>query len=104
MGKRKFTWDKWDYDCDGNAYIISKDECPNREDVPEFICKNDGIHSDCKKEMIVEEGWCSWQIRSDWFDHEGEAIGGYYVEKQIEKPNTNNKWFPVWIVRCDEWY
>lgn len=104
MSKRKFKWDKWNYDCDGDAYIISKDECPNREDVPDFICKNDFIHTDCKSEMKVEEGWCSWQVRSDWEDWDGEPTGGYLVIKQKEKPSTKNKWFPVWIVRCEEWY
>lgn len=103
MSKRKFKWSVWDYDSYGDAYIISKDECPNREDVPDFICKNDFIHTDCKNEMKVEEGWCSWQVRSDWFNLEGNC-GSYCVENQIKRPNTKNKWFPVWIVRCEEWY
>lgn len=29
--KRQFVWDAWDYDCDGEAYIIAKDACPKRE-------------------------------------------------------------------------
>lgn len=56
--KRQFVWDAWDYDCDGEAYIIAKDACPKREDVQDFICREDGIHSECKSEMQVQEGWC----------------------------------------------
>lgn len=52
---RKFKWNAWDIDGDGSAYIISKDECQNREDVPDFICREDGIHPECKPEMVVEE-------------------------------------------------
>ena len=26
--KRYFVWATWDYDCDGEAYIIAKDVCP----------------------------------------------------------------------------
>ena len=38
---KKFTWNMWNYDCDGNAYIIAADECPNRADVPFYIVKED---------------------------------------------------------------
>ena len=106
---RKFTFDAWDFDCDGSAYIIAKDECPNREDVPDFICREDGIHSECKQDMVVEEGWCKYQVRTDWEDYEGERMGGYIVEKRKNQPcYLNGKklrgWFPVWIVRKYEWY
>lgn len=106
---RKFTWDAWDYDCDGSAYIIAKDECPNREEVPDFICREDGIHPDCKPEMVVEEGWCKYQVRTDWDGGYGEPRGGYLVEKQKKPPcdlygKKKRGWFPVWIVRKDEWY
>ena len=36
MAKRYFTWDTWDFDCNGTAYIIALDECPNIEDVPKY--------------------------------------------------------------------
>lgn len=106
---RQFKWDAWDYDCDGEAYIIAKDECPLAENVPDFICENDHIHSDCKPEMVVEEGWCKYQVRTDWENGDGEPRGGYLVEKRKEPPKDSQGkkktgWFPVWIVRKDEWY
>lgn len=106
---RKFTWDTWDYDLDGSAYIIAKDECTKREDVPEYICREDNISSKCKPEMVVEEGWCKYQVRSDWDGGDNNPMGGYVVEKQKEPPKDiygrkKRGWFPVWIVRKDEWY
>lgn len=114
---RKFKWDVWKFDGDGSAYVIAKDECPNREDVPEFICREDGIHPECKPEMVVEEGWCKYECRGDWEDCDGEPIGGYYFKIRKKLPfYLKNKppcdlygkkkrgWFPVWIVRKDEWY
>lgn len=56
--KRYFVWDTWDYDCDGEAYIIAKDVCPNKEDVPDFICREDRIPAKSKSEMRVQDGWC----------------------------------------------
>ena len=29
----KFTWDRWNYDGDGEAFIIRKSLCPDREEV-----------------------------------------------------------------------
>lgn len=106
---RKFKWDAWNYDCDGEAYIIAKDECPKKIDVPDFICKNDFIDPECKPEMIVQEGWCKFQVRSDWEDGDGKPCGSYVVYKQKESPKDlygkkKSGWFPVWIVRKDEWY
>lgn len=106
---KKFKWDAWDYDFDGSAYIIAKDMCQNREDVPDFICREDGIHPECKLDMVVEEGWCKYECRSDWEGGDGEPRGSYVVVKQINQPcDINGKkkrgWFPVWIVRKDEWY
>lgn len=104
---RKFKWDAWDFDCDGEAYIIAKDECPNAADVPDYICEVDGIHPDRKPEMVVQEGWCTYQVRSDWEDHEGERLGSYVV---YEGPHMSTAykgkrgWFQVWIVRKGEWY
>lgn len=97
--KRRFVWDAWDYDCDGEAYIIAKDACPNREDVPDFICREDGIHSECKSEMRVQEGWCRWEVRSDWEGCNGKPQGWYCVYDQAV-PRS----FPVWIVHKEEWY
>lgn len=105
---RKFGWDACDFDGDGNAYIIAKDLCPSKEDVPKFIVKEDHIHPDCMAEMNIEEGWCKYMVRSDWEDTDG-PYGGYYVEKRSSRPvDLNGKpapgWFPVWIVRQEEWY
>ncbi len=106
---RSFTWDSWDFDLDGCAYIIAKDQCPVKEDVPEFICTVDGISRECKPEMIVEEGWCKWQVRRDWEYGDGRPRGSYVVRKTKKVPVTSigkvsRGWFPVWIVRKDEWY
>jgi hypothetical protein len=106
---RDFKWNAWDFDGDGEAYIIAKDECLERENVPEYIIKEDGLSPGCKDGMKVEEGWCKFQVRSDWDDGEGETRGWYVVETY--EPFTKNiygkrkpGWFPVWIVRKDEWY
>lgn len=102
---RKFAWDSWDYDCDGNAYIIAKDQCPNKEDVPDFICQLDDLDPACKANMVVREGWCGYQCRTDWEDGDGQPFGGYAVEEGSKPPlcRRNGKrrpgWFPVWIVR-----
>ena len=106
---RNFKWEAWDYDCDGEAYIIAKSECPEKEDVPDYIVKQDGIHPECKPDMVVQEGWCKFQVRTDWEDGDGEPRGGYVVETyKSETVNiygkTKQGWFPVWIVRKDEWY
>ena len=61
--ERKFKWDMWDFDCSGMAYVIAKDECKNRRDVPQYIVKKDGLHPDvlnpklgeCLCENIVQE-------------------------------------------------
>ena len=110
MSKRAFTWLSWDFDCDGAAYIIAKGECPKREDVPDYICTQDSIHPDCKPEMVIEEGWCKWQVRTDWDNCDGEPRGWYVVEtyEPLTRHSITGKrksgWFPVWIVRQDEWY
>ena len=108
---RKFKWDMWDFDGDGMAYVIAKDECPNKEHVPTYIVREDGIHPDvlnpkfgeCLCPEIVQEGWCKFQVRSDWIDEEGEHKGGYVVN--LGTHNRQHKgWFPVWVVRLGEWY
>lgn len=106
---RKFKWDAWDFDCDGDAYIIAKAECPKREDVPDYIVNADGLHADCKGGMKIEDGWCKFQVRTDWENGDGEPKGGYCVTKyEPETLNLYGKrkpgWFPVWIVRKGEWY
>jgi len=112
---RKFKWNMWNYDCDGNAYIIAADECPNRADVPFYIVKEDGLSEtvldpslgECLCADIVEEGWCKFQVRTDWEDMEGKRHGWYVVEKAPHNsPIFRGKrgWFPVWIIRLGEWY
>ena len=107
---RKFTWDAWDFDLDGDAYVIAKTECPDRVKVPDYICRIDGITSDCKPEMVVEEGWCKYQVRTDWEDDDdAEPRGGYVVKRSeafTKRLDGSRKpgWFPVWIVRQGEWY
>lgn len=97
--KRKFTWDAWDYDCDGDAYIIAKDECPRCEDVPDFICREDHLDPACTTDMVVKEGWCRHECRTDYEEHYGERLSSYVVHDE-KVPRA----FPVWIVRKDEWY
>lgn len=106
---RKFTWDAWDFDCDGDSYIIAKAECPERENVPDYIINADHLHLDCKDGMDIEEGWCKFQVRTDRENGDGEPRGGYVVEQY--EPHTKQLdgkrkpgWFPVWIVRKGEWY
>lgn len=106
----KFTWNAWDYDCDGEAYIIAKRVCPTKEEVPDFICRVDNIHEQCKIGMEIQEGWCKWQVRSDWMG-DGGNCGWYVVEEEQFAAETLNiygkrkrGWFPVWIVRKGEWY
>lgn len=70
--------------------------------------KEDHIHPDCMAEMNIEEGWCKYMVRSDWENTDG-PYGSYYVEKRSSRPvDRNGKpapgWFPVWIVRQEEWY
>lgn len=103
----KFTWLDWDFDGNGCAYIIAKKECPKIENVLDYICKNDMLQEECKKYMIVEEGWCKYQVRSDWDN--SERGGGYVVEQQKDVPTDLNEkkkpgWFPVWIIRKGDWY
>lgn len=109
MMVKKFTWDAWDFDCDGDAYIIAKSECPKRESVPDYIVKVDNLSPACKPGMAVEEGWCKYQVRTDWENGDGEPVGGYYVERSealTKRLDGKRKpgWFPVWIVRKGEWY
>lgn len=106
--KRSFEWDVWDFDCNGSAYIIAKDLCPNKENVPQFIVDADGIHHECMSEMDVAEGWCKYMVRSDWDNADGPC-GSYYVEERNTRPMSRSGkpspgWFPVWIVRQGDWY
>ena len=96
---RQFTWNAWDYDCDGEAYIISKDECQEKTEVPTYICKVDNISEECKSDMNVQEGWCRWEVRSDWENGDGEPRGWYVIyDKKVLRS------FPIWIVKKEEWY
>lgn len=101
---RAFTWDMWDYDLEGMAYIIAKDQCPDIEDVPDFICKEDYLPLDCKQDMHPYEGWCKFQVRADWADGSDRNTGWYVIEEGKEPPKDSIGkkkcgWFPVWIVR-----
>ena len=103
--KRKFTWDCWDFDMDGDAYIVSKDECPIKEDVIKYICDHDyvqGPEQDINIDFgaLIKEGWCCYQCRSDWAN-DYERCGSYVAEVGENKPNYGRGWFPVWIVRSD---
>jgi hypothetical protein len=105
---RKFTWNSWDFDCDGDAYIIAKAECPERENVPDYIVKADNLDPACKLGMVIEEVWCAFQVRSDWEDSDGPH-GWYVVERReafTKRLDGRRKpgWFPVWIIRKGEWY
>ncbi len=100
---RKFTWDAWSYDCDGEAYIIAKSDVPNKEDVADYIIRVDHLDPACRSDMNIEQGFCKWQVRRDW-EHDGDDMhrGGYVVEKSNSP--TKKGWFPVWIIRKEEWY
>ena len=102
----KFTWDRWNYDGDGEAFIIRKSLCPDRENVPQWIIENDGEHLSVND---VKDGWCKWQVRTDWEDGDGKPEGGYVAEddeQHTKRLDGKRKagWFPVWIVRVGEWY
>ncbi len=99
----KFTWLAWDFDCDGEAYVIAKKECPLKVNVPDYIVEEDRLHPDCKAGMVVEEGICKFQVRSDWDNHDG-PMGWYYVKKGKMDTKGRKGWFPIWIVRKSEWY
>lgn len=104
----KFKWRAWDIDGDGEAYVVAKRECPEKEDVPAYIIKEDNLHPDCREGMVVEEAWCSYQCRSDWDGTKGPH--GFYVVEFFESFTKNMYgkrkpgWFSVWIVRKGDWY
>jgi hypothetical protein len=100
----KFKWDLWDFDCEGEAYVIGKHVCTEIENVPDFIVNEDCLHLDCKGGMVVEEGVCKYQVRTDWENGDGEPEGGYYVIRGKKNTDGMRGWFPVWIVRKGEWY
>ena len=100
--KRNFSYDVWNYDGDGNAYIITKDTCPNITDVPEFIKREARLQSLTLDDINeIKEGVCKWQVRTDWENCDGRPIGWYYINDSVK---TKKGYFPVWIVRCDDWY
>lgn len=109
--KRKFTWLLWNYDFDGDAYVIAKSECPYREKLPQWLITTEHLNAECAADIAaaVQEGWCKYQVRSDFEDLEGEPHGGYVVttdEAETKRIDGKRKpgWFPVWIVRTGEWY
>ena len=102
---RKFTWDflyiNDDLTCDfETAYIISCDECKNKENVIEYIKKVSGFDDDqLNKNAQIYKGWCSFQIRRDWEGRGAETHGGYIAEFG-ENPPKRRGCFPVWIVKA----
>ena len=105
MSKRKFTWDSWNYDCNGDAYIIAQDLCPDVGNVPEWIAIKD--HLDPQNiPKDIRQGFCKFQCRSDWEDTTGPH--GFYVVTEwvgdIKNLYGKKKagWFPVWIIRKEE--
>lgn len=111
MKEKKFTWNRWRIDGDTDTIVIAKSEVQNKEDVADYIIEAEGFLSEFKEEIEhnIKEGWCKWQIRRDWNDFEGEAIGGYLVEETSNRPATPDGkpqpgWFPVWLIRADYWY
>ena len=108
MGK-KFDWKKYDIDGNGECYVIAKEQCVEKSEVPAFICKVDCLDKACAPDMEVEEGWCKFQCRTDWENGDGEPQGWYVVEMdESESKDIYGKrkrgWFPVWVVRIGEWY
>lgn len=99
----RFRWDSWDFDFNGDAYIIAKRVCPEKEDVPDFIIDEDRINSECLGEMVVEEGICKFMVRNDWDGCDGPH-GGYYIIHGTSDTHGRRGWFPVWIVRKGDWY
>lgn len=105
----KFAWKKWDFDGEGEAYIIKKSLCPSHEDVLDLLIYTDNLRAEHRQEVIddgIQDGWCKYQVRSDWED--GEPRGGYVVEtNKAYSLDIHGKrkrgWFPVWIVRAGEW-
>ena len=117
--RKKFTCDCWDYDCDGEAFVVAKDQCQGREDVPRWLVEQYPLHPSsldpsyghCLSADNVYEGWCKWQVRTDWYGYHidpGCPMGGYVVEVDENKTMRRGKrmggGFPVWIVRVGEWY
>ena len=105
---RKFTWLKWDIDFGGECYVIAKDLCDTADDVKQYVVKEDNLDPLCAKDMIVEDGWCKFQVRSDWSEHDGPA-GWYVVERDKSCAHDvygkrRSGWFPVWIIPVGEWY
>ena len=106
---RKFTWLKWDIDEDGECYVIAQDLCQNISDVPNFVVKEDHLDPACAPDMVVEDGWCKFQVRTDWSNCDGEPRGWYVVERDKSSAfdiygKRKSGWFPVWIIRIGEWY
>lgn len=100
MASRKFTWDCWDLDdCGDVCYVVSKDECPNKEDVLKYIAEKDLVKITfaygVDPSKIYHDGWCCWQCSV----FEGERTCGYIADFSEGKPRYGAGWFPVWIVR-----
>jgi len=101
----------WNFDGDGEAYVIDKDLCPVIADLPSWIIKEDNLHPDCADGIRkdIQDGWCRYECRSDWEDEDGDPHGGYVVTQcQSETKRITGKrkpgYFPVWIIRVGDWY
>ena len=102
----EFNWGKWDFDLDGDAYVINKKQCPMKADVPDFILEEDNLHEDCKQGIIdqgIQQGWIRYGKCNYWDD---SYTGRSGFEVQIDNDNLHFKknWDPVWIVRIGDWY
>ena len=100
MRKRLFTYDCWDIDYEGDAYVVSKDECKDKRALIGYIVDKDCLNGTkeeiwINKDAMIQEGWCHWSCVWDF----GELEMGYVVEIGEEKPNYGRGWFPVWIIR-----
>ena len=48
--------------------------------------------------MVVKDGWCRYECRTDWEEHYGERLS-FYAAYDEKVPHA----FPVWIVRKEPW-
>lgn len=90
---RSFTSNLWDFDGDGEAFIVAQDKYTAAEAVEKA-----DLELPDHKGMQARYGMCAYQCRSDWEDDEGGPKGGYIVEIG-EARKGRRGWFPVWIVR-----
>jgi len=94
VSNRKFDFNCWDFDGDGEALVADA----------EIYSPTDAVDL-AKVELCTEAvepsvcGWCHFECRTDWEDGDGSPQGGYVVRQTIDKPNRGRGWFKVWIAR-----